>query len=142
MKKWLIITTAFLLILQNAVSYAYTPGPYDSQYRMGVSYTYAISRDKPVLVFFYSDNCSACKRFLPKLKLLKSIYSNSYSLVTINCNDPSNGKVMQNFLVQVYPTLYIVDNKGKDKYLVHYSLYSDFRVLKAELDKYLQQTNR
>ena len=104
---------------------------------MGVSYTMALSQNKPMLLYFYVDWCSYCQRFMPKLKLIDAIYKNAYSIVLINCDDPLNKKLVDSYYISSYPTLYLYDKKLNLKVKVDSSKYDNIEFLKKELDKFI-----
>lgn len=110
-----------------------------SDYRIGYSYSYSITKEKPVLVLFYTDWCSACKNFIPIYKLLYEVYSNSYSFVMVNCEDRLNEKYMNEFNIRFFPTLYIVDKKGKEKIFIDFEKCGSVNGLKTFLDNYLER---
>lgn len=109
-----------------------------SSYRIGYSYTYAITQNRPVLVLFYTDWCSACQSFLPVYKLLYEIYGNAYNFSMINCDDNYNNRYTKSFGIQFFPTLYIVDNKGKTRTFVDLEKCQNVNGIKTFLDDYLK----
>ena len=108
-----------------------------SDYRIGYSYTYSISQDKPVIVLFYTDWCTACRNFMPVYKLLYEIYSNSYGFAMVNCEDKMNQKYIDEYNIEFFPSVYIVDKKGKQKTFVDLEKCYDVNGLKEFLDKYM-----
>ena len=135
MKKSLIIAIAFFVLAGAGICSNYVNNPKHT--RMGVSYTMALSQDKPMLLYFYVDWCSYCQKFKPKLKLIDAIYKNAYSIVLINCDDPLNKKLVESYYVSSYPTLYLYDKKLNLKLKVDSSRYDNLEFLKKELDKFI-----
>lgn len=110
--------------------------------RIGYSYTYAITQPKPVLVLFYTDWCSSCQNFLPIYKLLYEIYGNAYNFAMINCDDNYNKRFVDAYNVQFFPTLYIVDDKGKTRTFVDLQKCGNLEGIKKYLDDYLNNNSK
>ncbi len=113
-----------------------------SHTRLGVSYTMAQSANKPMLLFFYADWCTYCQRFMPKLKLIDAIYKNAYSIVMINCEDPMNKKIVDDYYISVYPTLYISDRKNNTRIHIDNAYYDNIDLLRRELDRYISSEQK
>lgn len=139
MKKLILILTLFLLACGIGFCEPPKKDLKPSDYRLGVSYTYAISQTKPFVLYFYTDWCPYCKNFMPKIKLVEAIYSNSYNIVMINCEDPFYNNVKKDYFIPAYPTVYLVDRKTKSKVYVDSSKYEDFSLFRQELDKFLEK---
>ncbi len=135
MKKFFITFIALFVFAGAAFCSNYVNNPKHT--RMGVSYTMALSQNKPMLLYFYVDWCSYCQRFMPKLKLIDAIYKNAYSIVLINCDDPLNKKLVDSYYISSYPTLYLYDKKLNLKVKVDSSKYDNIEFLKKELDKFI-----
>lgn len=147
MKKIILICTTFImgviimLLLAGdrhpQLNQTTNAAPNNGGLSMGYAYSYALSQDKPMLVYFYTKWCASCKRFNSILKLLNSIYSNSYNIVMIDCDDKYNQSIISDYEIEYYPTLYIVDKHGAYKKYIDSEHYFNIERLKFELDEYL-----
>jgi len=67
------------------------------QYDKGKSLQKAQATDKPVLVFFYTDWCGFCQRFVPtfyKISKMPKIKKN-LAIAYVNCEKQENHKIME-----------------------------------------------
>lgn len=138
MKKILLIFLAIFVFAGIGLCFAPKKDLYPSDYKIGLSYQDAIKADKPVLALFYVDWCTYCKNFMPKLRLLDMIYKNKYNAVMINCEDPENKKVVEDFQINSYPTLYIIDYSKDLRIHLDNGNYDNLGFIKRELDRYLK----
>ncbi|OGI17762.1 MAG: hypothetical protein A2287_09050 [Candidatus Melainabacteria bacterium RIFOXYA12_FULL_32_12] len=112
-----------------------------SDYNTGISWDEAIKMDKPIVVNFYVDWCGYCKRFAPILENLRKEYQSKYSFVLINADDAKNKKLVKDFNISGYPSLYLVNPKNDNRVFVNQSLYSNAELLKKELNRYINKNN-
>ena len=89
MKKKILITLGILvtLIVASVAGVAVTnmnAPKHPSEYKIGISYDEAVKSDKPMLAVFYVDWCGYCLRFMPKFRILNTLYKNKYNFVIIN----------------------------------------------------------
>jgi len=85
------------------------------QYDKGQSFEKALATKKPMVVFFYTDWCGFCQRFAPtfhKVTKTKDIKKN-FAIAYVNCDSPENRKHMEEFGVQGFPTVYVIDKNNK-----------------------------
>ena len=85
------------------------------QYDKGQSIEKAIATEKPMIVFFYTDWCGFCQRFVPtfhKVAKSKEIRKN-FAIAYVNCEVEKNRKHMQEYNVQGFPTVYVVDGEKR-----------------------------
>ena len=81
-----------------------------TQYDRGRSLEKAKATKKPIVVFFYTDWCGFCQRFAPtfdKITKDKAI-KNNYAVAFVNCEKPENHKLMEEYGVQGFPTVYVI----------------------------------
>lgn len=85
------------------------------QYDKGQSLEKAQAKEKPMIVFFYTDWCGFCQRFAPVFaKIVKSKeIKKDFAVAYVNCENPDNAKWTSEFGIQGFPTVYVV--KGDKK---------------------------
>ncbi|MEL0628957.1 tetratricopeptide repeat protein [Psychromonas aquatilis] len=71
------------------------------------------SATKPVLVVFWSSQCTICKSLLPLLEQLQREHGNNFTLARINCE--AEHQIVQHFDIKSVPTVYMfVNGQGVD----------------------------
>lgn len=138
MKKILLIILAITLFAGIGFCFAPKKDLHPSDYKIGLSYDDAIKVNKPIIAMFYVDWCTYCKNFMPKLRIINSIYKNQYNVVMINCEDPQNKKVIDDYQITSYPTIYIIDYSKNMRIHLDNGNYGDLGFLKREFDRYLK----
>ena len=123
------------------------PGPFSgpgqkmklpSEYQTGVTWNQAVEQKKPIAVNFYVNWCHYCQGFAPKLDNLRKEYQSKMNFVTINVEDPQNKKMVEDFSVNGFPTLYLVNPKNDYREFVSQRFYSDPDKMKEIFDKFLK----
>ena len=140
MKKLLIavIILAFTIAGAYAVNVA-TKKHVPSDYKIGVSYDEAMQSEKPVIALFYVDWCGYCLRFMPKFKVLSTIYKNKYNFVMINVESSDKMKKLADDVgIGGFPTVFILDPKYDNRVLMSNSYYHNLLKFRTELDRYLR----
>ena len=82
------------------------------KYDKGQSLAKAYKKQKPIVVFFYADWCGYCQRFAPtfyKVTKDKEI-KKKFAVAYVNCDKPENREYMEQFNVQGFPTVYVINN--------------------------------
>lgn len=145
MKKKIIIGILAIIViaLTSAVTYAVNSGIMSkktspSDYKVGVSYDVAMKGDKPVVALFYVDWCGYCLRFMPRFKTLESLYKNKYNFLMINVEDTSKAELVKDVAITGYPTVYVIDPKYDNRFLLNNAIYMDLSKFRKELDRYLK----
>ena len=144
MKKGLIITLitlATVIFTASAlVTWALTPRAdlKPSDYNVGIPYELAMKTDKPFIALFYADWCTYCKRFMPKYKILSEVYGSKYNFVMLNVENPLYQKVVRDFAISGFPTIYIIDPSIDNRILINNGLYDNLFSLRTEFDRYLR----
>ncbi len=141
MKKNLIIFALIMTIaLTSVIALAFSPKKNlkPSEYNLGTTYEYAIKDKKPFIALFYADWCTYCIRFMPKYKILNEIYKDKYNFVMINIDNPRYEKVVKNYDLGGFPTMYIIDPSIDNRILISNTLYDDLTKTRIELDRYLR----
>ena len=71
------------------------------------------SASQPVMVVFWSDQCTICQTLLPVLEQLQKQHNNRFTLAKINC--AIEYQIVQHFDIKSVPTVYMfVDGQGVD----------------------------
>lgn len=145
MKKKIVIGIIVLVmvLMASAVTYAVSSGIMSpkkapSDYKVGVPYDTAMKGDKPVVALFYADWCGYCLKFMPRFKTLESLYKNKYNFLMINVEDPARADIVQDVALTGYPTVYIIDPKYDNRFLINNGIYMDLLKFRAELDRYIR----
>lgn len=147
MKKKLIIgfVVCAVILLSAVVTYAVNPSVTEfinkknspSDYKIGVSYEEALKSDKPMLALFYVDWCGYCLRFMPKFSTINTLYKSKYNVVMLNAEAPENQDLVKDVVLTGFPTMYIIDPKYDNRFLLNNALYMDLAKLRKELDRYV-----
>lgn len=144
MKKKILITLGILvtLIVASVAGVAVTnmnAPKHPSEYKIGISYDEAVKSDKPMLAVFYVDWCGYCLRFMPKFRILNTLYKDKYNFVMINVEGDQNTKALaEDVGIAGFPTVYILDPKYDNRVLLSNSYYHNLKKFRVELDRYLR----
>jgi len=141
MKKTLIIIAIVLAItVTSAVVWALSPRKNlkPSEYNIGTTYELAQKDNKPLIVLFYADWCTYCMRFMPKCKIIADVYKDKYNFVMINVDDKTYEKLITDYALGGFPTVYITDPKLDNRVLISNTIYGDLGKLRIEFDRYLR----
>ena len=136
------ITVAVLLT--SAVTYGMTMFSQNSmpktpsEYRIGVTYDKAMTDDKPVIALFYVDWCKYCQRFMPKYRTLSKLYGDRYNFLMINAEDEARKDLIEDVRITGFPTIYIIDPKYDNRFLLNNAIYMDMAKLRIEMERYLK----
>lgn len=141
--KITVIIIIILVFVTSAVVWAIGPkanlaNRAPSEYGIGTVYEQAMKDNKPFVALFYTDWCTYCKRFMPKYKILSDIYKDKYNFVMINVENPVYTKVVNDYAIGSFPTIYIIDPTLDNRILISNTLYDDLRKTRIELDRYLR----
>lgn len=112
--------------------------------RHSISLDRAIAKKKPVAVLFYVDWCGFCQKFAPLFQELSKdrALRKDYTFVFVNCEDQKNSQFVQEYNVNAYPTLYLVNPNTNDKAHVANEIMftpNSPQVLREQFAKFLQQ---
>ncbi len=97
-----------------------SPVVISKQYDKGQSMEKALKKEKPVIVWFYTDWCGYCQRFAPtfgKVTKDKKI-KNNFAVAYVNAEYAENQDLVQEYQIQGFPTIYLLNPKTKNKVLV------------------------
>ena len=97
------------------------------QYDKGRSLDKALATKKPMIVFFYTDWCGFCQRFVPTFdKVTKdSKIKKNFAIAYVNCEDPKNRTYMEEYNVGGFPTVYVVKENGEKVHLDNNTFFND-----------------
>lgn len=93
--------------------------------------------NKPIVAMFYVDWCGYCRRFMPVFGKFARKYKNDYSFAVINCDNYENRKLVDDFHIIGFPSLFIIDNELNHKFSMNMAATSDEKVMKEELENYI-----
>lgn len=139
-----IITFSIILIVfiitTSAVVWSFAPKAdlKPSEYGVGVSYETAMNDKKPFVALFYADWCTYCMGFMPKYKVLSEAYKDKYNFVMIDGDNSVNSKIVQEYAITGFPTLYIIDPTIDNRIFINQALLDNVRGIRIELDRYLR----
>ena len=97
-----------------------------TQYDRGRSFEKAQATKKPIVVFFYTDWCGFCQRFAPtfdKVTKDRAIKKN-YAVAYVNCEKEENHKLMEEYGVQGFPTVYVITEDGNKTQLENNTFFN------------------
>ena len=80
-----------------------------SDYDLGITYQQAAKEDKPMIAVFYVDWCTYCQRFMPRLDKVRNLNKDDFNVVLVNVEDPEYAKLVNEYRISGYPTVYIID---------------------------------
>lgn len=138
--RLILIFISLTVILTSAFVWASSPNKNlaPSKYNIGISYESAMQKEKPFIAMFYVDWCSYCKKFMPEYKLLSKVYENKYNFVMINAEESVNNKIVNDYAIGGFPTVYIIDPVIDNRVLINNTIYDNPAKLRIELDRYLR----
>ena len=87
--------------------------------------------ERPVVLLFYADWCTSCRKFMPSFDIVKSrIGTNRCRFVKVNVD--KQGRLADHFRIRTIPTVYIYDKKFN--YTKKVNLYN----FESELRQYIE----
>lgn len=113
-----------------------------SDYDTGIKYEDAIKQNKPMVVKFYVDWCGYCKRFAPVFDNIRRDYQGKFSFVLVNCDDARYTRILEDFAIISYPTVFIVDPTNDNRVMVNPVLYGNKELVEKELERFLKVNSR
>jgi thiol-disulfide isomerase/thioredoxin len=141
--KILILTIITLFIcsvfaMQNSIAVPPKANLLPSDYSTGITYNQAIKMKKPMVINFYVDWCGYCRKFAPTLDSLRKEYKTKMNFIIVNVEKPGSDKIVKEFPISGYPSLYLYNPKTGNRTFVNQAIYSDKKLLKAEIDRFLK----
>ncbi len=97
------------------------------RYDRGKSFEKASKTNKPMIVFFYTDWCGFCQRFAPTFDQVTkdSNIKKEFAIAYVNCEKPENQKLMEEYAVQGFPTVFVINTNGVKKQLENNTFFND-----------------
>jgi len=102
----------------------------------GVSIEEAQKSKKPAAVLFFVNWCHYCKSFAPVYEEMRKEYSSKFNFVFVDCDDPANQKLMSEYGVNSFPSLYLVNMQTKTKEYIEPYKYHQKDEMKSILDNF------
>ncbi len=129
-----------VVAVTSAVVWAFSPKANikPSEYNIGTTYELAMKDKKPSVALFYADWCTYCMKFMPKYKILSEVYKDKYNFVMINVDDPHYKKVVSDYDLSGFPTMYIIDPTIDNRVMLNNALYDNLMKVRIELNRYLR----
>ena len=109
------------------------------QYDKGKSLEKALETKKPTIVFFYTDWCGFCQKFVPtyhKLSKDRDIKKN-FAIAYVNCEKSENNDLMNEYEIRAFPTVFVIDKEGKRTHIENGLLFQEdaVKVLKQKVNE-------
>ncbi|MDD3013986.1 MAG: thioredoxin domain-containing protein [Candidatus Gastranaerophilales bacterium] len=134
----LIIFVFAVFVMLNAKAVPPRANLLPSDYSTGITYNQAVKMKKPIVINFYVDWCHYCREFAPSLDSLRRQYGSKMNFVYVNVEKPDGDKLVKEFPISGYPSLYLYAPKSGNRTFVNQSIYSDKKLLKVEFDRFLK----
>ncbi len=105
------LTLLFTIMLAFLFVFAADTFAYDgfAKTKYNSSWTRAKGARKPVVLYFYTENCSGCKKFKPSYRKLKREYGNKFEFIKVDGNLYNHRHLLKDFNVKYYPNLMVVN---------------------------------
>ena len=86
-------------------------------YAKGQTLAAAKESGKPVIAIFYADWCGYCKKFAPTFaKIIKKReFKSNLAAAFVNGDDPNNAEYMQEYAIEGFPTVMMINFKTGEK---------------------------
>ena len=94
--------------------------------------------DKPVIVMFYVDWCSFCRKFMPIFGQMAKKYEKDFTFAVVNCDLLINENLVKKFHVAGLPSLYIVDKKLNHTFTMNMASSVDVKIFEEEADNFIK----
>ncbi len=97
------------------------------EYDKGQSLKKAQATKKPIIVFFYTDWCGFCQKFAPTYDKVANTdeVKKNFAIAYVNCEKEENQKLAQEYSVNGYPTVFVIDAKGTRTQLDNNIFFND-----------------
>lgn len=75
---------------------------------LAITYKEAIGKEKPQVLFFYTQGCSACNQFKPLFAQMASKYSKKFNFIK---QDANNSSLASKFKINSVPAVFIINTE-------------------------------
>jgi thioredoxin-like negative regulator of GroEL len=130
----LVAFATFMLFERSSVAIPPDKNHLPSDYNTGLTFEDAQKSYKPMVVEFYVGWCHTCRAFAPVFDGYRVKYGDKYNFVTVKTDSPENERVVNQFYIPGYPTVYLVFKNKKVR--VDFEKYFDEQSFKSELDAF------
>lgn len=108
-----------------------------SEFKTGISYEDAMKDNKLVVIDFYADWCPHCQRFAPLFNEISKKMDGKVNFVAINSEDEKNQAVVNEYEIQYFPTVFVVNPKTKKKEQIDSSIIFDIKAFENKIQEYV-----
>ena len=97
------------------------------KYDKGQTLAKAEAKNKPMLVLFYTDWCGYSQKFAPTFdKIAKDRnIKKKFAVAYVNCDNEENRAIMEEYKVDAFPTLFVVNEFGEKKQIPNDLFFND-----------------
>lgn len=108
----------------------------DSYENFGPEWTTIIDEKKPVVLYFYSDNCGPCIALKPRIDELFEKYRLRYNFFYAKKEDEGNIKLIKKFGVPSLPAIFLFDPRSGNYIYLNRENYGDPDYITKSLDQF------
>lgn len=72
----------------------------------------ALTKNKSVFLYLYSENCTYCKMFLPRYKKLSAMYDKNYEFIKISTDTDYGINLLRKYNGRYIPYVVLLNNKN------------------------------
>ncbi len=114
-----------LVLVSSFVNAMMLSGNLPSAYDTGLTVDTAFkTSEKPLLIEFYTDECTSCQMVTPLVhRAYKHNFNEQLTMVMVDANNPNNAPFMQLFGIQTVPALYVFDHKHMKKEAIGFEAF-------------------
>lgn len=98
-----------------------------------INYKETLAKEKPQVLFFYSQGCSACQNFKPLYEQMASKYSNKFNFIK---QDINSSNLASKFNVNSVPAVFIVNPETQAKTEISYDCLQQQGCFEKKLSGY------
>ncbi len=121
----LVLGVVALVLASSFVSRMMLSGNLPSAYDTGLTVDTAFkTSEKPLLIEFYTDECTSCQMVTPLVhRTHKNNFNEQLTMVMVDVANPNNAPFMQLFGIQSVPALFVFDHKHMKKEAIEFSAF-------------------
>lgn len=103
-----------------------------------VRYSELKDHKKPVVILFYVDWCTYCRRFMPIFGIVSEKLNKEFTFAVVNCDYSESLKLLKKYNINHFPTVYITDKDLDFSYEMSMAGLYDANAFESELKKHLK----